>query len=170
MLKKREKLILYITITVVFLSVVFNFIVFPLAAKYGTLNREINFNKTKLRKYLQLLNQKQEIENKYGRFFSNQGSFSDSKNNLVAAMATLETLAKNANIKIIDIRPQTISKGDKVIIELRTEGQIEAYTKFIYDTEASLSLFKIVRLQLAAKANKTALEGAFTITQPVISK
>jgi hypothetical protein len=85
-------------------------------------------------------------------------------------MANLENLAKGAGIKIVDIRPETSRKSDSIIIELRTEGSIDSYGKFIYDVETSLFLLKVKRLQLTAKPNTASLEGVFTISQPVILK
>lgn len=169
-LKKREKIILYITIGIIFFSLAFNFVIAPVLGKYGVLSKETNLNKTKLKKYLKLLNRKAEIQNKYRRFSSGAELEADTKDILVAAMATLENLAKGAGIRIIDIRPQAAVKGNTVIIDLRTEGPIEGYTKFIYDVETSLLLLKVKRLQLTAKPNVAALEGIFTVSQPVILK
>ncbi len=169
-LKKREKIILYITIGIIFFSIAFNFITAPVLGKYDMLNKEISLNKIRLKKYLTLLNQKDEIQNKYGKFSSNLELATDTKDTLVVAMATLENLAKTAGVRIIDIRPQAAVKGDTVVIDLRTEGTIEGYTKFIYDVETSLLLLKVKRLQLTAKPNIAVLEGIFTISQPVILK
>jgi len=161
---------LYITIGTIFFSIAFNFIIAPVLNKYDSFNKEINLNKVKLKKYLTLLSQKDEIQNKYGGFSSNLELATDTKDTLVAAMATLENLAKTAGIRIVDIRPQSAAKRDNVIVELRTEGTIDGYTKFIYDVETSLLLLKVKRLQLTAKPNIAALEGIFTISQPVILK
>jgi len=169
-LKKREKIILYMTIGIIFFSITFNFIIAPVLGKYDTLLGEINLSKIKLKKYLTLLAQKNEIQNKYSRFSANPSPATDTKDNLVVVMAALENIAKSAGVRIIDIRPQPQSRGDAVIVELRTEGSMDEYTKFIYDAETSLFLLKINRLQFTAKPNMTALEAMFTITQPVISK
>ena len=169
-LKKREKVILYLTIGIIFFSIAFNFIIAPVLSKYDTFNKEINLNKIRLKKYLTLLSQKDEIQNKYGRFSSNLELATGTKDTFVVAMATLENLAKGASVRIIDIRPQAAAKGGAVIIELRTEGKIEGYTKFIYDLETSLLLLKVKRLQLTAKPNMALLEGVFTVSQPAILK
>lgn len=169
-LKKREKIILYVTIGIIFFGVVFNFVIAPVLGKYDAINKEANLNRIKLKKYLMLLAQKDQIQKKYGKFSSNLELATDTKDNLVATMATLENIAKTAGIRIVDIRPQAVPRGDAVIVDLRTEGTVEQYTKFIYDVETSLLLLKVKRLQLTAKPNMTTLEGLFTISQPVISK
>ncbi|MCK9614252.1 MAG: hypothetical protein M0R48_01965 [Candidatus Omnitrophica bacterium] len=169
-LKKREKIILYVTIGIIFFSIAFNFLIAPVLDKYDTLNKEVNLNKTKLKKYLKLLGQKTEIQNEYNKFSSSLALPVDTKDTLVVAMTTLENLAKGASVRIVDIRPQASPKDDKIIIELRMEGSIEGYSKFIYDVETSLLLLKVKRFQLAAKSNMIGLEGVFTIIQPVVLK
>lgn len=169
MLKKRERIILYLTIGVIFFGVAFNLVISPVLEKYDLLSKEINTDKIKLKKYLTLLSQKSEIQNKYGGFSGGNISAQDTKDNLVLAMAALENIAKNSGIKIVDIRPQAGVKGNDVSVELRTEGEMEQYTKFIYDAETSLYLLKVKRLQLTAKPNKSGLEGTLTITQPSLS-
>jgi len=169
-LKKREKVILYLTIGVIFFSIAFNLLIAPVLGKYDAINKEVNLSKTRLKRYLKLLSQKNEIQNKYNKFSSNLTLPTDTKDTLIVAMATLENLAKGASVRIIDIRPQAVPKDDKIIIELRMEGSIEGYSKFIYDVETSLLLLKVKRLQLTAKPNMTALEGVFTIVQSFILK
>lgn len=164
--KKRERIIFYITIALIAFSLLFNFLLSPLLGKYATLNKEINTSRLKLEKYHSLLGQKKEIENKYAKLSLSSELIKDTTDPLVISLAALENLAKNADIKIIDIRPEATqkSKGQNTI-ELRAEGSIENYTKFIYDIENSLLLLKIKRFQLAAKSNARLLDGTFTIIQ-----
>lgn len=164
--KKRERIILYIAIAVIFFSLVFNFLLSPLIEKYDILNKEINLNQAKLQKYQTLLNSKNEIENKYAKLSLSPGPLKDMDDPTVTSLAALENLAKNAGIKLLDIRPeQNQRKNGQNAIELRAEGSMEGYTKFIYDIGNSLMLLKIRRFQVAAKPNAQALEGTFTIIQ-----
>lgn len=167
-LNKRERLFLYITIIVVIFSIGFNLMVAPLLQKNDALNREIHLNKAKLNKYTRLLSQKEYIQNKYSQFISGANLSEERQNRLVSALSELENLAKAANIRIIDLRPE--SQGDinldkEISIDLRTEGTMEGYLKFIYDIENSLSLLKIKRFQLNAKPHTPVLEGLFVIWQ-----
>jgi hypothetical protein len=79
----------------------------------------------------------------------------------------LEALAKDAGINIVDIAPQPAQdqsgKNNEVGIDLKTEGQVEGYLKFIYSMEKSLSLLRIKRFQLNVKPNSQLLEGNFSI-------
>ncbi|MDD4955606.1 MAG: hypothetical protein PHP17_06175 [Candidatus Omnitrophica bacterium] len=169
-LKKREKIILGITMGIILFSIIFNFIIAPVLARYDAVSREISLNRVRLKKYLTLLTQKNEIQGKYEKFLQAPTLTSDAKDALVVVMSSLENIAKADGVKIVDVRPQSQAKEGVVIIELRTQGEMDAYTKFIYDVETSLLLLKINRLQFTAKPNTTGLEAMFTITEPVVSK
>lgn len=168
-LSAREKGILYFTISIVAFSIVFNFLIAPLLKKNDTLNREIELTRMKLKKYLGLLGQKENIQNKYSKLAQELDFSYLNENNIVTTLSKLEDLAKNANIRIIDIRPQGAAGGSlpykALTIDLRTEGEMEGYLKFIYNLENSLLLLKIKRFQLSSKSNAQSLEGSFTISQ-----
>lgn len=165
---KREKWLLYITITVVIGSAAFNFLAAPLLGKNDALNKEITGNKAKLKKYMRLLSQKEYIQSKYSKLISGLNLSNEGQNRLVGIMSELENLANLAGIRIIDLRPESDRNIDlykEIRIDLRTEGAIEDYFKFIYDIENSLSLLRIKRFQLNAKPNTSLLEGTFFISQ-----
>lgn len=170
-LNKREKLILYTTAGVIIFAVIFNFLIAPLLNRNDNLNREVSLKKAKLKKYLWLVSQKDTIKAKYGKFAPITGSVGQQEDALVGALSELEKLARNADIRIVDLRPQTReAKGGadsykEVFIDLRTEGTMEGYIKFIYNLENSLSLLRIKKFQLTAKPNAQVLEGSFSIFQ-----
>lgn len=168
-LTQREKIIFYVTTGVITFAVSFNFLIAPVLTKNDALNKEINITRAKLKKYLWLLDQKDNIESKYSRFSSAFGVDGQQKNMQVGSLSELESLAKEADIRIIDIRPQSGSKGpglySQVIVDLRAEGTMEGYFKFIYSIENSFLLLKIKGFQLTAKPNTQLLEGVFSISQ-----
>lgn len=167
-LSKREKIILFATIGIIAFAVVFNLFLAPLLSKNSDLNRQINFTRTKIKKYLWLLSHKDKLQAKYNKFYAGVRIQSESQDPLVTALSELEALAKNANIRIIDIRPQQTKPSDlypEILIDVRLEGTMEGYLNFIYNLENSPSLFKIRRFQLTAKANSPTLEGAFSVSQ-----
>jgi len=167
-LTKREKLIFYFTAVIMVFGAGFNFLIIPVLNKYDSLNKEISISRAKLAKHLRLLSQKEGIQNKYSKF-SSKFKFSAQQDAYLTVLSELENLAKNANIRIVDLRPQR-AVGNKrayseILIDLRAEGDIAGYTRFIYDVENSLLLLKIKKFQLNAKPNTPALEGVFSILQ-----
>lgn len=167
-INKREKVFLYLTIMVVIFSIGFNFLINPLLQKNDKLNKEINRNKAKLTKYTWLLSQKDYIQNKYSNLIAGVDLSAKGQDRLISVLSELENLAKTANIRIIDLRPEGgrgTGLSKEINIDLRTEGVIEDYLKFIYDIENSLALLRIKRFQLNAKPNTPLLEGVFFISQ-----
>ena len=164
---KREKVILYTAAGIIILSVVFNFLVDPLLKRREILNKQTEIVRTKLKKYIWLLSQKDYIQGKYkesasGLNFSNNGAS-------VTVLSALESLAKDANIRILDIRPQaagsTLGSYKETLADLRTEGSMEGYIKFLYTIENSLLLLRVKKFQLNAKPKSINLEGVFSISQ-----
>ncbi|MDD5729681.1 MAG: type 4a pilus biogenesis protein PilO [Candidatus Omnitrophica bacterium] len=173
LLSSREKNLFYLTAGVIILVLLLNLLILPIARKNSALNKEISLARTKLKTYSRLLSQKQNIENKF-RLLSPGANTAElqKEDNAVNTLSELENLAKNAGIRIIDLRPEAAgaeSAYKEMLIELKTEGSLEDYLKFIYTVENSLSLFKIKRLQLNSLANSPMLEGDFSISKLLIS-
>lgn len=168
MLNKRERIILYLTVGLIILGLGFNLVIEPALAKNKGLNKEINNTRAKLEKYLQLLAQKEEIESKFNKFSASQNNPDFEGNAAVGALSEIENLAKKANIRIIDLRPQSLETSDlykEALIELKTEGTMEDYLKFIYTLESSLSLLKIKRFELNVQPNSGLLEANISLSQ-----
>lgn len=168
-LTKREKLILYFIGTIFIFSIAFNFLIAPVLNRYELLNKEIAAGRLRLARYLSLKGKKENIQGKYSKFAAAFKSFSQQQDTYLAVLSELENLAKGANVRIVDIRPQkSLSQGaasySEITVDLRAEAGIEEYMKFIYDIENSLWLLKIKRLQLVSKPNSQALEGNFSIS------
>lgn len=165
---RREKLILYLALGVIALSIVFNFLLEPVLKNRAALNKQIEIARTKLKNYIRLLSQKDYLQAQYKKFASGLNLPNENKGTSVTILSVLENLAKGANIHIIDIRPQPANNLDlyeETLVDLRTEGSMEGYLKFLYNVENSLSLLRIKKFQFNAKPNTQLLEGVFSISQ-----
>lgn len=174
LLNKREKIISYLTIAMIIFSLGFRFLLSPLFSRWENLNKKIHFTRVKLKKYLRLLTQKETIQKRYNKFYAPDKVSVQKEDIVVTALSELETLSKEANIRILDLRPQAAVKSrtlhQETLIELRAEGTMEGYLKFIYNLENSPSLLKIKKFTLTAKPNTQILEGSFSISQLSISE
>lgn len=170
-LSRKERIILYITALILIASLIFNFSVIPVLQKNDSLNKEIYANRRKLNKYLSLLNQKENIRKEYNKFFGESGGNPLNPDDSAQGLSNLDGLAKKSNIRIVDMRSQAAPKKSasykEIIIDLKTEGQMEGYLKFLYEMETSASLLKIKKFQLIAKSRGRLLEGSFSISQAV---
>ena len=167
-LTKRERTILYLTVGIIISSILVKFLIAPVFTKNNNLNQEIKFTRVKLKKYLWLISKKKSLESKFSKYISGLSATAQESDTLVSALAELENLAKAAQIRIIDIRPQAPKASNlykEIAIDIRAEGTMENYLKFIYDIENSLALLRIKRMQLNSKPNTPLLEGTFSITQ-----
>ncbi|MDD5584486.1 MAG: GspMb/PilO family protein [Candidatus Omnitrophica bacterium] len=169
-LTKREKILFFATAGVIAGALLVHFVVIPALTTSNVLDKEISVARRKLAKYHWLIAQKGTLETKYNEIAALLKASAASNDAQVTVLSALEALAKNANILIVDVRPQTANTNalpyKEIIIELRTEGTMEGYLKFIYDLEHSLSLLHIQKIRLTAKANAQILDGSFTISQP----
>ena len=161
----REKIILFATIAVVLFSVIFKVAIAPIMDKNEALNRQINATRAKLKKYMRLVAQKEAIQKKYSELSSGVSIPEQEAGTVVGVLSELEALAGKAGIRIIDIRPQSTRGPKEVLIDMRAEGDVQGYLKFIYYVEQSLSSLSVKKFQLNAKPNSALLEGVFTISQ-----
>lgn len=167
-LKKRERFLVYVILGLICSSFIFNFIAYPLWQKNQSLNNEITRTRLKLIKYLEVLNKKEGAQNNYPQSSLGVKTLEQKQDTLVAVLAELELLSQEASVKILDIRPQAITRSSsakEASFDLRLEGDMEGYIKFIYKIENSLFLLRIKKMQLRAKTDSALIEGAFTITQ-----
>jgi hypothetical protein len=166
-LSKRETVILSVTAGVVLFSVLFNTVLLPVLRKNEILDKKIALSRGKLANYRRLLSQKEKIRNEYSRFFSGaqgQGKTGDAS---VAALYTLENLAKEANVRIVEIRPrggpEEGGSEKNTLFFMRLEGPLEGYVKFMYELENPLSLIRIKSFQVNARPNAQLLEGSLIV-------
>lgn len=171
LLNKRERVILAATFGVIIFSVIFNFLIAPVLAKNDSLNKEINLARRKLEKSLRLVSQKDYLNIKYSRLSPIDEASGETPDTSVSVLSELERLAKGANIRLLEIRPQPskqLKLYKEALIDLRTEGDMENYLKFIYDIEHSPFLLRLKRLQLSTKPNTLLLQGNLSISQLIV--
>lgn len=172
-LTKREKIILFLTLGVITFFLIFNFIFEPVIEKFSILNQEIVKTKIKLERYLRLLSEKEKIETSFGKIASSAKIEGSEEEILATILTEIENLSQQAGLHITDVRPQGVSKDrgayKELNIELKQEGTIEGFLRFIYDLEKSPHLLRIKKLQLNSKARGGILEGNLLISKISLS-
>lgn len=168
-LSKREKIFFYTTVGVILFAVIFNIFIAPAINKNDALNSQIRLNRDRLEKYTWLIANKEFIQKKYAKFAPLDETSKEEGTGTVATLADLEKLAINSGVKIVDIRPRQEARGagsyKENTIELRAEGSLENYMKFIYNLENSLVLLRIKRFQISSRPNSAILDGNFLVAQ-----
>lgn len=153
---------------VIVFSIIFNIFIAPVLNKNASLNKEIYISRIKLKKYLGLLSQKDQIQARYNKWAADSKVSNEEATDTVSLLAELKNIATNSNVRIIDIRPEGLRDSGlrkEAVIDVRTEADMEGYLKFIYTLENSLSLLKIRKMQLNFKPESQILEGDFAIAR-----
>lgn len=166
MLNRREKTLSHIAFSVIICGLALNFIIVPLLSKHSRLTREITLSETSLKKYVQLSGQNNNVKDKYNEFLFGISSTGQKQNVAIEMLANLEQMANSANIRIVDVRPQSSQSSpasESTLIELKTEGSLDGYVKFVYSIESPLSLLRIKNIQLTAKPGSQLLDGNLSI-------
>jgi len=173
LLTKRERFFVYIIASAIIFAFSYNMVIEPLMNKSKDLNREISSKEIKLKKYRGLLGQGDQLHKIYKKYLLPEDNPADMQDTFLGTLKELEKLAGASGVVILDIRPDKRRKGKGELseskIELKTEGTLKDYLKFVYNMENTPSLLKINKLQLISKTNSELLEGRFTIGQILIS-
>ncbi|MFH1338991.1 MAG: type 4a pilus biogenesis protein PilO [Candidatus Omnitrophota bacterium] len=168
MLLKRERIILYFTLGLIGFSLMLNFIFLPVINEFGDLNKEITLCQLNLKKSIKLLSRKQKIQQDYTQISSLTQLEAGEEEIITLVLAQLENLASQAGLRIIDIRPQAsrdLDRYKEIVVELKQEGKIEGFLRFIYDLENPPHLLRIKKLQLNSKAAGGVLEGQLLVSK-----
>jgi hypothetical protein len=165
-LKRREKVILALTVGVIFFSILFNFLIVPVARRNDALSGEIKVLRTRLARQKGLLANKDEISKKYQSLYAGLDLGSLQAQTLVTMLSEIERIAQVSGVKVVDVRPQG-QQGEKVMaVDFKAEGTMEGYFRFLYALDNSLALLRVRRVQLTARpGNAGVLEGLFTVAQ-----
>ena len=116
---------------------------------------------------------KDSIKNKYRQLSFYSEAPGQNEDSLVATLSELEGLAKAADIRIIEVRPDTEIKNSgsnrQVSVVLRVEADMPGYFKFLRSLEDSVSLLTINKFLLTSMPDSQNLEGTFYLSQIISS-
>jgi len=169
-LSKREKSILLGCAAVVVVSILYNLIFEPLVKTWSNLNKQIKGSKLKLKKGKQIVRRSTEIAAHYDKIasFIPQGKGSDEEE-ITNLLSEIEQLARSAGSRITDIKPRKVKDTGyykRYIVEVESEGDINGFTKFIYEIQNSSQLLKVEKLSIGM----TRASGGVLKANMVISK
>ncbi|MCU0665999.1 MAG: hypothetical protein MUF05_02780 [Candidatus Omnitrophica bacterium] len=167
-ISQREKSFFIIAALVIILAMAFNYIVAPLLKTNDTYSKEISVSRSRILKYMHLVDKKSGIQKKYSKLLPGLNTRGQATDSMLLALTTIERDAKASGVKIIDLRPRQTKRSTiykENIVDLKTSGDIVSQTKFIYGLENSLLYFEVRRLQIIQKVNSGELEANFSLSQ-----
>ena len=154
-LSRREKIILYFTLSIIAINLGFNFIFQPLLGKYKQLNQEALAKRIMLEKANRLINQKETIEEEYNKLSSSFKLSGSPEEQMAKVLSQIESTATKESITISNMRPQPVQDKKfykRFVVELKCEADLNRLFKFFYELENPASLLKIESLKLNPKA------------------
>jgi len=165
-LTKRERLVFILTVSLVIGIPTYLFVLEPAYKKLSQLNAKLESVGIKLLKDIKLLANKEPLEQDYAKY-EEYMQRADDKGGMSSILKEIEVTALSSGVKITSIKP----KGEKQFknykryrVELISEGKISQFLKFIYSLESSKKLFKVERVVLSLKRDKTdLLKGTLVI-------
>jgi len=157
---KREKMLFYLTISVVIIWGGQKYLVQPMLDSKAVLDDKYVFSIAKLEKYQRLVDKEDIIKNKFNKIASN-AAISGSKDEEIAKFLTeIESIADLSGVAIYEIKPASEDETD-IYIKLRSdmeiEGDISGILNFIRKIKSSASMMAAENLTLSAKQSGSSL-------------
>lgn len=166
MLNLRERTILYSGLAIIAGALLFNLFFAPLLKRNALLDKKIALALAKARNKLQLVGDKGEFVERYRALFGKALPDNSLGEGAVAALAQLEALAKEAGVRIVEIRPQRTQRYpqyQEFPVEVRLEGTMDKYVSFIYAVGNAPSLLRIKRFLISAQPSSQLLSATFLV-------
>lgn len=160
-LSKKDKVIFYITVTLVSLTLLDRLIISPVFSKIRLLNKEIQDKETNIKVNLRILAQKDKIlteSAKYGSFLGDSKGGGDEQ--VTSVLREIESLANKSSVYLVDMKPGNAKESGvskMILINLNCEAQMEQLINFMYSIENSDNLLSIEKYQMTPKSKESSV-------------
>lgn len=168
----KERLGLFIALTILFLAFVDRLIINPIINRIHQINNEIVTDERQLRLNLSRLKQKEVVAEKYKKYSQYVKKVGTDEEEQTKILSEIEELARKSNISISNMKPQSpkeISFYKKYEIEIEVEGEMESLVNFLYEINNSSQLLRAKRVTFGLKENKSSVvKASVTVTKIVV--
>jgi Tfp pilus assembly protein PilO len=159
-LSKREKIIFYVAISFVSLTLLDRLIISPIYSKIKSLNKEIQERESSIKKNLHILAQKDRISSEITKYASFLSSAKSEEEETTSILKEIENLANKSSVYLVDMKPaglKGIGTSKKYLINLNCEAQMEQLSDFMYNIENSNELLTIEKYQISPKSKESSV-------------
>jgi len=171
-LSKRERIIFYVTVTVVGLVLLDRMVLSPILAKVKSLGETIQAKEEAIEQSLLIVNQEKRIEGESSRYASYLSKPQEEKKAITAFLKEVETLAKKSSIYLTDIKPAGKEVDGAVVhymVKLNFEAQMEQVFNFFYNVTNFEQLIKIENYQIKPKTEgSSVIACSISISKTII--
>lgn len=172
-LSRRERLLVYLAAAAICLSLIFNFVLKPVGAKWAKLNRQILNKEIELKRNIKYISQRNKIANIYQKYSGYIKKAGADEEEITALLNAVEKIATKSGIRIANIQPKPMKDMQfcrKYILELNCLATMEDYIGFIYNLQKSGQLIRVERLKLTSQGRgESLLKARLFITKVLTS-
>jgi hypothetical protein len=168
-LNKREKMVFYLSASIVSLMLFDRLIIAPVFSQLKSLDDQIQEKITTTKKNLHILSQKNKIMaegEKYKSFFN---ALEPGSEDMASFMNEIESHANKTSVYLIDLKPgnpKETGSGKKNLVYLTCEAQMEQLVNFIFSVENSDKFMTVEKFQISPKSKESSVARCvLTISQ-----
>jgi len=159
-LSKREKLVLYLAVFFVSLTLLDRLVISPISSKMRALDKEIRDKASGIKKDLRILAQKDRISAESVKYNSFLDKNKSEEEETASLLKEIESLASKSTVYLIDMKPggvKEVDRSKKYLVNLNCEAQMEQLVDFMYNIENSLKLLIIEKYQINPKSRDSSI-------------
>lgn len=171
-LSKRERILLYLAATFIFLSLFYSFALKPLSKKWNSLNQQVLSSEIELKRSLKYLNLKDEVEDIYQSYIGYIKKGSADEEEITILLNEVEKVARASGMHIANIRPEPVKDLEfykKYVLEMNCEATMENYIEFIYNLQKTAQLIRVEKLKLISQGKASPLLKARLLITKVVA-
>ena len=168
-LNSREKLIFGITLVLVVIFVIYQFVFRPMHDGSVDINDQLRVDKANLKKTRYIMAQKTIVEEKYRQLVNLIGVVDSEESQMPTMVSKVESAARESNVHIANIQPQKPVTNKQLMflsVELEIDGQWLDIVQFLYILQQKPNLFFIDELNLEKYSDMTnSLRGRIVVSR-----
>lgn len=153
-LSGREKILLYLTLAVIVLSLGYNYLLKGIGARWGELNAQILSKEIALKKNVAALRQRDKVQRLYYGYEQYAVKGVSDEEDMAFFLNEVETQARRSGMRIANIKPGPVkefSNYKRFGVEMTCEMPLERFVEFVYNLQTSAHLIRIERLKLMSQ-------------------
>ena len=172
-MNKRERYIALAAVLVVAVTIIYNFVIDPVAKEWQSFNGEIEAKVSALTRDMSMLAARKTLESNYSAFSKYVRSGKSEEETTAEVLSYLEKLSRDDSCLILNIKPvstKNLGAYKELLIDMSSEGSVSQFSKFLYDIENTQNMIlKVRHFVLTSKAGQEGvLKGSFLISKIII--
>ena len=135
------------------------------------MDKEINEQEKLIKNNLMLLSRKDEITTEYDKYLPYFENVETKAEEPILFLKSVENLAKNSSLEILDIKPAASQEGETVkeyFVSLSCEAQMGEIFNFLYNVENSKELLSVERVLITPEENTDVIKCSIYISKVLI--